>query len=211
MRKTIIASLGALALLPGCSMDGAADGVRSAGSTAANGVTGVATSLINVDLSNVLNDLALDLKVDKSNIPINAQVPVSVAANVCGISINILTIGGGGTAKGCAANTASPELVQAVQQQLAAQGSVGGGAQTGGAAAPVGASTTAGTAGTTPTAQTATGTTPGTGTTTGSGAGSGGGTAPLGGATPAGTMTTTAPSPTPTPAPQPTPAATPRS
>ena len=94
-------------------------------------------------MSNVLNDVALDLKIDKSNIPINAQIPISIAANVCGININILSIGGGGSSKGCTATTASPELVQAVQQQLAANGGVGGGAQTNG----------------TPTTGTATGTT----------------------------------------------------
>jgi hypothetical protein len=99
----------------------------------AEGVGGVATSLVKVDLSNVLNDLALDLKIDKANIPINAQIPVTVAANVCGVSINILSIGaGGGSSQGCSANSISPELKQYIQQQLAANGSVGGGAQTNG-------------------------------------------------------------------------------
>ena len=131
MGRLLFAPLCALALLTGCkSASTTADGVRTAGSRVAEGVGGVATSLVNVNLSNVLNDLALDLKVDKSNIPINAQIPISIAANVCGVSINILSVGGGGSSKGCTATTASPELVQAVQQQLAAQGSVGGGAQT---------------------------------------------------------------------------------
>src|SRR5437763_1297035 len=101
------------------------------GSAVASNVGGVATSLVNVNLSNVLKNLALDLKVDKANIPINAQIPISVAANVCGVSINILSIGaGGGSSKGCTAQTTSPELAQAVQQELAANGSVGGGAPT---------------------------------------------------------------------------------
>lgn len=109
----------------------AVDGVKSAGQAVASGASGVATSLVNVNLSNVLNDLALDLKIDKANIPINAQIPITIAANVCGVSINILSIGaGGGSSKGCTATTTSPELTQAVQQQLAANGSVGGGAQT---------------------------------------------------------------------------------
>ena len=129
MRFHILAPLCALTLLSACKTASAVDGVKSAGSKVAESVGGVATSLIKVDLSNVLNDLALDLKIDKSNIPINAQIPISVAANVCGISINILSIGGGGESKGCTATTASPELVQAVQQQLAANGGVGGGAQ----------------------------------------------------------------------------------
>jgi predicted small secreted protein len=109
----------------------AVGGVKSAGEAVASGVGGVATSLVNVNLSNVLNNLALDLKIDKANIPINAQIPITIAANVCGVSINILSIGaGGGSSKGCTAQTTSPELAQAVQQQLAANGSVGGGAQT---------------------------------------------------------------------------------
>jgi hypothetical protein len=97
----------------------------------ASTVSGAVPSLVNVNLSNVLNNLALDLHIDKANIPINAQIPISVAANVCGVSINVLSIGaGGGSSKGCTAQTTSPALDQAVQQQLAANGSVGGGAQT---------------------------------------------------------------------------------
>jgi len=109
----------------------AADRVKSAGESVASGLGSVTTSLVNVNLSNVLNNLALDLKVDKANIPINAQIPITIAANVCGVSINILSIGGGGgSSQGCTANSISPELKQYIQQQLAANGSVGGGAQT---------------------------------------------------------------------------------
>ena len=137
MRESYYLPLCALAMLSACkSSSTAVDGVKSAGSTIAKGVGGVATSLVKVDLSNVLNDVALDLKIDKSNIPINAQIPISIAANVCGININILSIGGGGSSKGCTATTASPELVQAVQQQLAANGGVGGGAQANGTTTP---------------------------------------------------------------------------
>ena len=134
MRKTIPAVLLLLAA-SGCkTVSSAANGVESAGSAVASGVSSVAgavPSLVNVNLSNVLNNLALDLHVDKSNIPINAQIPISIAANVCGVSINILSIGaGGGKSSGCTANSISPELKQYIQQQLAANGSVGGGAQT---------------------------------------------------------------------------------
>ena len=153
MRKTIAsAALAALISLSACkTVSSAADGVKSAGSAVANGVSSV-PSLVNVNLSNVLNNLALDLKIDKANIPINAQIPINIAANVCGVSINVLSIGaGGGSSKGCTANSVSPELKQYIQEQLAANGSVGGGAQT-----------TTGT--TTPTAPTTT-TTPATTTT----------------------------------------------
>lgn len=140
--RNVIACAALLALLPlsACkTATSAVDGVKSAGSAVASGVSNV-PSLVNVNLSNVLNNLALDLKIDKANIPINAQIPINIAANVCGVSINVLSIGaGGGKSSGCTANSVSPELKQYIQEQLAANGSVGGGAQT-----------TTGTAGTTP-------------------------------------------------------------
>ena len=151
MRKTI-ASAALVALLPlaACkTASSAASGVKSAGESVASGVSSAVPSLVNVNLSNVLNNLALDLHVDKANIPVNAQIPITIAANVCGVSINVLSIGaGGGSSKGCTANSISPELKQYIQQQLAANGSVGGGAQT-----------TTGTTATTPVAPT-TSTTP---------------------------------------------------
>ena len=107
----------------------AVNGVKSAGSTVVDGVARV-PSLVNVNLSNVLNNLALDLKIDKANIPINAQIPINIAANICGVSINVLSIGGSGKSSGCTANSISPELKQYIQEQLAANGNVGGGAQT---------------------------------------------------------------------------------
>ena len=130
--------LAALMLLAGCKTNDVTEGVESAGSAVADGVQDVAsagTSLVNVNLSNVLNDLALDLNIDEANIPVNAQVPITVAANVCGVSINILSVSTGGSSGGCTATTSSPELAQVVQQQLSAGGSVGGGAQTTGGTA----------------------------------------------------------------------------
>jgi len=132
MRKTpACAALVALLSISACkTVSSAADGVKSAGSAVVDGVASV-PSLVNVNLSNVLNNLALDLKIDRANIPINAQIPINIAANVCGVSINVLSIGaGGGKSSGCTANSISPELKQYIQEQLAANGSVGGGAQT---------------------------------------------------------------------------------
>ena len=166
MRKIIAApALVLLLAASGCkTVSSAANGVASAGSAVASGVGSVAgavPSLVNVNLSNVLNNLALDLKIDKANIPINAQIPINIAANVCGVSINILSIGaGGGKTDGCTANSISPELKQYIQEQLAANGSVGGGAQT--TTGTTGATTTTPTTTTTPPATT----TPPTDTTT---------------------------------------------
>jgi len=130
--RNLTACAALLALLPisACKTTSATNGVKSAGSAVASGISSV-PSLVKVNLSNVLNNLALDLKIDKANIPINAQIPINIAANVCGVSINVLSIGaGGGSSKGCTANSISPELKQYIQEQLAANGSVGGGAQT---------------------------------------------------------------------------------
>ena len=146
MRTNLVVPLAALALLAGCKSNNVTDGVKSAGSAVAEGassVVGAGTSLVNVDLRNVLNDLALDLKIDKANIPVNAQIPITIAANVCGVSINILSVSTGGSSGGCTATTSSPELAQVVQQQIAAGGSVGGGDQT------TGGTTTTPTTGTT--------------------------------------------------------------
>lgn len=135
--RNAIACAALIALLPltACkTVSSAANGVESAGSAVASGVSSAASavpSLVNVNLSNVLNNLALDLHIDKANIPINAQIPINIAANICGVSINVLSIGaGGGKSSGCTANSISPELKQYIQEQLAANGSVGGGAQT---------------------------------------------------------------------------------
>jgi hypothetical protein len=128
MRRHLVV-LGLLALLPACKTSSVTQPVKSAGDTvlsSAKSVGSAATSLVNVNLSNVLNDLAVDLHVDKANIPINAQIPITIAANVCGVSINILSVSAANTAS-CTATTTSPQLTQIVGQQLQA----GSGTQTG--------------------------------------------------------------------------------
>src|SRR6478609_1687844 len=99
VRVSVAFSLAAALALAGCKTTNMTDGVKSAGSAVVDGakdVAGAGASLVNVNLSNVLNDLALDLKIDKANIPINAQIPITLAANVCGVSINILSVSTGG-------------------------------------------------------------------------------------------------------------------
>jgi hypothetical protein len=175
MRKIWI--LAALVLPLAACQEPGAQGTDSAGSTAApaadtsggattgagGGGTGTGTgipALVNVNLENVLNDLSVRLQVDRANIPVNAQIPIDVAANVCGVSVNVLAVSTGGQAS-CTAKTATPELAQVVQQQVAAGGSVGGGAQ-GGSTATTGGSTGTGggsTSGSTDTSADSTGTT----------------------------------------------------
>jgi hypothetical protein len=121
----------------------ATSGGTPPGGAATGGGTGGIPALVNVNLQNVLNDLSVKLNIDRANIPVNAQVPIDVAANVCGVSVNVLSLSNGGKGT-CSAKTATPQLAQVVQQQVAAGGSVGGGAQ-GGSTATTGGST--GTAG----------------------------------------------------------------
>jgi hypothetical protein len=108
---------------------GTAGGTGTTGSgTGTTGGTGTSIpSLVNVNLQNVLNNLSVALHVDRANIPVNAQVPIDVAANVCGVSVNVLAASVASGQGGCTATTTSPTLIQSVQQQLQA----GGGTQTG--------------------------------------------------------------------------------
>ena len=86
-------------------------------------------TLVSVNLQNVLNDLSISLKVNRDNIPVTAQVPIDVAANVCGVSVSALAASIASGQAGCTATTTTPQLSQAVQQQIASGGSVTGGDQ----------------------------------------------------------------------------------
>ncbi|HYG25410.1 MAG TPA: hypothetical protein VD906_00730 [Caulobacteraceae bacterium] len=131
----------------GTDTGGTTTGTSGGATTGTSGGSGLEIpSLVNVNLENVLNDLSVRLNIDRANVPVNIQLPISLAANVCGVSINILSVSTGGQAQ-CTATTASQELAQQVQQQMAAGGSVGGGAQAG--SNTVGGTTTTGTGSTT--------------------------------------------------------------
>jgi hypothetical protein len=134
----VVAALG----LAGCKTDGVGNTLSSAGHSVGSVASGV-PSLVNVDLSNVLNNLAVQLHLDRANVPINAQIPINLAVNVCGVSINVLSASKGAPAN-CTAQTAPAELAQVVQQQMAAGGNVGGGAQGGSNATNAGSTGTGG-------------------------------------------------------------------
>jgi hypothetical protein len=87
-------------------------------------------TLVSVNLQNVLNDLSVSLQVNRNNIPVTAQVPIAVAASVCGVSVDVLAASAANGHASCTATTSSPQLTQAVQQQIASGGSVTGGDQT---------------------------------------------------------------------------------
>ena len=101
-----------------------------AGSGASGGGGTSIPALVSVNLENVLNDLSVSLQVNRNNIPVTAQVPIDVAANVCGVSVSALSASIANGQAGCTATTTTPQLTQAVQQQIASGGSVTGGDQT---------------------------------------------------------------------------------
>jgi hypothetical protein len=74
--------------------------------------------LVNVDVSNIKADIAKNINVDVSQVPVNVQVPIDVAANVCGVAVNVLTSQlqqGNAT---CTAKSTSSALNSAVQNQI---------------------------------------------------------------------------------------------
>lgn len=105
------------------------DSSSPAGSgSSGSGGTSVPT-LINVNLENVLNNLSVELNVNRNNIPVTAQVPIDVAATVCGVSVSALAASVANGQASCTATTTSAQLTQLVQQQIASGGSVQGGDQ----------------------------------------------------------------------------------
>lgn len=104
--KAILAT-GIIALaLAGCSSTG--DGTTT-GSTA-----GGSGSLINVDLSNIRAEVAKNVDVALDRVPITIQLPVTVAANVCGVNVNVLSVQVPTGDASCSATATSPELEQEV-------------------------------------------------------------------------------------------------
>jgi hypothetical protein len=75
--------------------------------------------VVNVDLRNakILNNIANHLNVNISNVPITVQVPVDVAANVCDVTVDVLSIAykrGGASCYAQGSSAALNQMVQAV-------------------------------------------------------------------------------------------------
>jgi hypothetical protein len=114
----------------GTGSGGSTDG--NSGTSGSNGSGSGASipTLVSVNLQNVLNNLSVELNVNRNNIPVTAQVPIDVAASVCGVSVSALAASIASGQASCTATTTSAQLSQAVQQQIASGGSVQGGDQT---------------------------------------------------------------------------------
>jgi hypothetical protein len=75
--------------------------------------------VVNVNIENVANEIAKNLSVDVSQVPVNVQVPVGVAANVCDVDANVLASQKqGDQAANCTAKSTNQALNQVVQKQL---------------------------------------------------------------------------------------------
>jgi len=70
---------------------------------------------------NIRADIAKDINVNASQIPVNVQVPVGIAATVCGVDANVLAQQKQGSSPTCQAKNKSEALNQQVQRQLVAQ------------------------------------------------------------------------------------------
>lgn len=81
--------------------------------------------LVNVDLSglSVLEkaEIAKDINVDVSQIPVNVQVPVSVAAGICNVPVSVLAKTKIKGDAACAPTAGSDAINAAVQKQLKQQ------------------------------------------------------------------------------------------
>ena len=77
--------------------------------------------LVNVNVANVLNDLEIDLLNNSLNNN-TVQVPIGVAANVCGVDANVLASQRkAGSPVTCTARNTSQALKQAAKRQAVAK------------------------------------------------------------------------------------------
>ena len=81
----------------------------------------VGGGLVVVNVSNVANNIARDLDVNVSNIPVTVQAPVSVAAAVCGLDVNVLARQKQDGQRACDATSNNAALNRIVQRQLTRQ------------------------------------------------------------------------------------------
>ncbi|KRB87403.1 hypothetical protein [Noviherbaspirillum sp. Root189] len=71
-----------------------------------------------VDIKAVSFDVAKNLRVEPSQIPLTVQAPLEVAAKVCDVAVTTLGAQGGSGAVGCMATKSSPALEKLVQEKL---------------------------------------------------------------------------------------------
>jgi hypothetical protein len=83
---------------------------------------GVGSGLVVVNIGDVSPEIAKNINVDVSQIPVTVQVPVGVAATVCGVDANVLAQQKKGDSPvTCTAKNTSTALDQAVMRQVKGQ------------------------------------------------------------------------------------------
>ena|SRR5688500_4373772 len=112
MRKLLLAGAAALSLAA-CTSAGTDTGT---GTAAAPGTGG----LINVNISDIRAEIAKNVDLALEDVPITVQLPVTVAADVCGVNVNLLSVQINTAGNTCTATTTSPALEQAVVNQIGA-------------------------------------------------------------------------------------------
>ncbi len=78
-------------------------------------------ALVIVDIKAVAADVAKNINVQASKIPLTVQAPVDVAASVCRVPANVLRAQGGDGSASCAATTTSAALERLVRAKLRQQ------------------------------------------------------------------------------------------
>jgi histidinol dehydrogenase len=81
------------------------------------------SGLVNVDLRNakILDNVANHLNVNVSNVPVTVQVPIDVAANVCGVAVDLLSQAYKSGSANCYAQGTSKALDKQVQRVINSQ------------------------------------------------------------------------------------------
>ena len=100
--KNIILAAAATLALAACN----SSGTGGAGGTAPAAGAGM-ESLINVNLSDIRAEIAKNVNVNLERVPITIQLPVTVAANVCGVNVNLLSVQVNTAGNSCTATATS--------------------------------------------------------------------------------------------------------
>lgn len=120
MRRLLLASAAALALAA-CSSPQGGEGTAGSGTGGASAaaIPGSSSgSLININLSNIRAEIAKNLDISLDRVPITIQLPITIAANVCGTNVNLLTAQLNAGSNSCTATATSPALEQEVNNQI---------------------------------------------------------------------------------------------
>ncbi|MEC4717896.1 hypothetical protein RY831_01920 [Noviherbaspirillum sp. CPCC 100848] len=83
--------------------------------------TGDSEVLLIVDIKPVAAQVAKNLDVEATRVPLTVQAPIHVAASACAIPASVLGAQGGAGAVGCTATATSPALEQLVKIRLQQQ------------------------------------------------------------------------------------------